>query len=169
MRSCLGLTFIELLVGLSLLAIVMLFSTPSLDLVFKKNKLELRVDEITRIIKYARNSALLKGKTLILMPIKGDKDWSAGMKLIYRDNGNFNYDKSDTPEIDHEWRWDPAFIKIDWNGFVSNNYLIFAPEIRSNSLNGYFNISYKNNSYKLTLNRLARVNTTYSGKQSERN
>ncbi len=154
MKKVAGLTLIELLLGLALMAIVLFFCNPFAESVFKKNQLELLVDEIKSAIHYAKTEVLLHGESLLLAPLAGSDDWSTGM-MLFVDNKAHQYHEGS--KLIHEWHWRPSDFIISWQGFQSNQYLLFATDISRSAVNGHFLI--KNNSlqHQLIVNRLGRV------------
>lgn len=153
MRRSPGFTLIELLVVLGLMGIILTYSVISCEQIIKKNQLTTRVDELTRIIQFAKTQSLSSGNSLILMPIK--KSWSNGVVLL--DRKSLPLSNVEQMSIIHEWRWPSSTIAISWHGFTSNNYLLFSQALRANAVNGYFLIQSREGRYKLILNRLARV------------
>lgn len=149
-RRAAGFTLLEILTCLLLLSVISFFSlsyTPSL---YKKNQLQALTSEIKSSIHIAKMQALIEGKPLMLAPLY-PANWSNGMELII-DNPNHQKDKPL-----YEWHWKPANIHVEWHGFQSNEYLLFASDLRASHTNGYFLIKNANQQIKLVVNRLGRV------------
>lgn len=149
-----GFTFIELLATLALLAVALCFCLPISSAFHKKNQTQVIIDEIKQAIELAKTEALLTGDRLILTSLT-ENDWSSGM-VLFKDTAP--QDKRTPKELLHKWQWQTKGIRLTWYGFQSKHYLLFTPEIGSNTVNGYFLL--KNalqQQYKLVVNRLGRV------------
>ena len=150
-----GLTLIELLVCLSLLAIILCFTLPFGSALYQKNQLQLKANAIKNAIQMAKTQALLTGESLALTPLPEALDWSEGM-LLFVDDGKHRY----TPglKLVHEWHWKLTGIQVTWHGFQSKDYIRFTSELGRNTANGYFRIANATNApIKLIVNRLGRV------------
>ena len=150
-----GLTLIELLISLSLLAIVLCFSLPLAPTLYKKNQLQLLSDELSGAIHFAKIQALVTGDVLALTRLPGTTDWSSGM-MLFVDNAKHHY----TPDVKllHEWHWSFVGMDVSWHGFQSDDYLLFATDISHNTVNGYFLITTPlQPKVKLVVNRLGRI------------
>ncbi len=153
-----GFSLIELLVGLSILTIILCFSVSFAPLLYKKNQLQTMVHTVKTAINFARTEALSTGDVLVLTHLPGAIDWSEGM-LLFVDNGN-HHRYTPNSKLVHEWRWNPAGIRMQWRGFQSTEYLLFSPDITSSAVNGYFLISNTKGEVKLVINRLGRLKET---------
>ncbi|GGI77814.1 pilus assembly FimT family protein [Legionella impletisoli] len=151
MLSHRGYSLIELLVALGVFAAILFAAIPSFEGTFKKNNLQIRIDDVKRIIHYARFKALTEGKALRLVPVN-HQNWSEGVKLI--ESGRIDETKAASL---HEWRWNSPRITVNWHGFQSNEYLTFSPTVNDQVANGYFEVSNGTQTYKLILNRIARI------------
>jgi prepilin-type N-terminal cleavage/methylation domain-containing protein len=141
-----GFSLLELLICLSIVTILLLGSISSTQPLITKNNREILEDEIKGAIEFAKLQSLFSGQDLVLTPFSNNKDWSDGMRL-YRDK-----------EILREWHWPSRHITITWQGFHSDNYLLFSSDINSNTLNGTFKLTDSDhNLSKLIVNRLGRV------------
>ncbi|AHE67333.1 GspH/FimT family pseudopilin [Legionella oakridgensis] len=150
-----GLTLIELLIGLAFLAMVLCCCIPSLDKNYQENQLQIVVVQIKNILQFARTQALLRGQTLALTPLPDANDWKKGM-ILFVDNPRHLY--SQNSEIIHEWHWNhSAEVDVLWQGFQSRHYLLFSPTLRQSTLNGYFLIKNKRIQQKLIVNRFGKV------------
>lgn len=149
-----GLTLVELLVTLSLLSIVLCCSLPLAPSLYKKNQMQMIVDNVKGAIQVAKMQALISGDTLALTPIGGAGDWSDGM-LLFVDNVKHQY--SSETRLLYQWHWKSVGVDLAWQGFQSRNYLLFAPDMSSNATNGYFIITNHQLQAKLVVNRFGRV------------
>jgi len=132
-----GMTLIELLMNLAVVAILACFSVPLLFSDTAQHVIEERKKELKYILSYARAQALLREETLILAPLKNtiDNDWSEGLRL-YVQNGRALPPKR--KHTVHEWHWPKSRFKLYWFGFQSKNYLLINPDSSKLAMNGYF-------------------------------
>lgn len=140
---------------MAVVAIVICYSFSFAPLLHKKNQLRIVTDEVKGAIQFAKTQALLTGDILALTHLPEASDWSEGM-LLFVDNAKHQYTQDVT--LLHEWHWKASEIHIMWQGFQSNDYLLFAPDIGNSTVNGCFII--KNNlqhQVRLIVNRLGRV------------
>lgn len=150
-----GFTLFELLVCLFLLALVLLFSVPLTATWYKRNQIQTLSSSVKNAIQMAKTQALITGNTLILSHLSEDKDWSKGM-LLFVDNAQHKY--TPTSKLLYEWHWQQPGIHIEWHGFQSSEYLLFASNLSHSAANGYFMISNGDQQVKLIVNRLGRAN-----------
>ncbi len=100
--------------------------------------------------------ALAENVPLILTPLPDNSDWSKGM-ILFVDNKNHKFGKKD--QCIHQWLWSYQKVKINWQGFRSNHYLVFSSELRHAAANGRFElIDQSGNSVTIRLNRFGRLN-----------
>lgn len=152
-----GLSLIEIIVVLLLLSILLITVIPLSNGFLNQNQLSIRKNEIITAIHYARNQALSRNQELLLISKSGNSDWSRGMLLIQDINRTGSYSEGD--KVLHSWKWHGNAITVSWNGFYSDHYIKFSPEIKSLTANGYFSLVDKNKQVteKITLNRFARI------------
>lgn len=150
-----GFTFIELLIGIAILAIVITFSIPYTTYFYQKNQSDIILYEIKQAIEFAKNQALVSGKNLILTPLHSSHDWSEGM-LLFVDNATHQFSEKD--DILYEWHWSYPSIHVSWQGFKSSQYLQFNVNASQNTLNGSFIISDAlGHTNRLVINRFGRT------------
>ena len=150
-----GFTLIELVISLSIVATVLIFTIPFASSLHQKNQLQTRQDEIKAAIRFAKTQAQTIGKNLILTPLPNSNNWSKGMQLFI-DNPKHRYTPDAT--ILHEWQWNSSNVQMSWHGFQSNHYLLLAADSSRNATNGYFLIQANSQRpVKLVVNRLGRV------------
>lgn len=149
-RRAAGFTLLEILMCLVLLSVISFFSLPYTPALYKKNQLQALSSEIKNSVHIAKMQALIEGKSLMLAPLY-PANWSTGMKLFI---DSPNHQKAKPL---YEWRWKSANIHVEWHGFQSNDYLLFASDLRASQTNGYFLIKNANQQIKLMVNRLGRV------------
>ncbi|WP_133127439.1 GspH/FimT family pseudopilin [Legionella nagasakiensis] len=155
MFKSVGLTLIELLATLALMAFVLLCCIPSMDKSHKKNQLVFMVDQLKNNLQFARTQALIRGETLALTPLPGANNWRQGM-MLFVDNPEHVY--SPGSKIIHEWHWNyPSEWEILWQGFQSSHYLLFSANIRQSAANGHFIVKDRKTQYQLIVNRFGKV------------
>jgi len=147
----LGLTLVELLICLTIVALVCCFTAPFTPSLFQKSQSDVLMDDIRNAIHYAKLQAVLRGHRLILMHQPDTVDWSSGMAL-YEDQGKLK------KQLIHEWRWPTFKGHVIWHGLQSKHYLRFEPDLNQSTVNGTFVIEMnQHKSLKLVVNRLGRV------------
>ena len=158
-----GLSLIELLIVMIIIAILAVMVTPLSHRFMGYNLLTVRTNSLLSIISYAKNMALLKGQDLTLSPLcqNNECDWSNGMRLFVDQNKSHQFNEED--QLLYVWSWDKKGIKISLHGFISDNYLIFSHLALSNALAGNFVLCYFNSieGVKVTINRLGRMRESY--------
>lgn len=146
---------IELLLSLILFTLLLIHCFPVNLINYQKNQLQLRENEISSAIHYARNKALSSQQVLALTPLPDSQNWSEGM-ILFIDNETHQYTKDD--EIIYQWTWKNNDIHISWQGFLSNNYLLFAKDLKRAASSGNFKLSNeKGDTLKLVVNRMGHI------------
>lgn len=158
-----GFSLIELLIGLVILSILLIFVVPFGFSIYKKNQLELLEADMSTGIRYSRNIALLYELPLALTPLPGAKDFSCGM-ILFIDNKNHQI--GDDDKLIHLWRWQCKNVNINWVGFQANNYLLFAANLKNSSTSGHFEINVGGLNSKLVVNRYGRIEKKFSSNQA---
>ncbi len=149
-----GFTLLEILLCLLLLSIVIFFSLSYTPLLYKKNQSQTISADIKNAVHTAKMQALLQGQALALTSLSRTSNWSDGMRLVV-DNPTHHYEEDS--ETLYEWHWTSTGTQVEWHGFQSNEYVLFATDLRSSRTNGYFLIKNVDQQIKLILNRLGRV------------
>jgi prepilin-type N-terminal cleavage/methylation domain-containing protein len=145
-----GLTLIELLISLAIIAVLMTFGMSFWPIFHQRHQVSVVVDEITLAINTARVEALLTGEPLIIKPLSAKLNWSHGLVVVAENEYKL-------ARVIHEWGWLNKGVNVEWHGFQSPHYLRFNNDIRHNSTNGYFIIKSRFEQKKLVVNRLGRV------------
>ena len=143
-------TLVEVLLSLSLLAMVFFFTIPMYSAFHEKNQIQVIAEDINAAIRYAKTYAMTQEKNVILMPIDHSKDWSMGMQLSI-------YNSAHQYQLIHEWDWHSPNVQVDWHGFQSKHYLLFSADPRQNDVNGAFTITGSARGLKLVINKLGRI------------
>lgn len=155
MAKDLGVTLFELLICLSIFAVIAFYVSPFPIYFYKDKELEVITEEIKEAVQFAKFESILRGERLILLSINNN-DWSSGMRL-YSAVKDFKTNKVDKKLI-REWQWKNFNGVITWKGFQSEKYLIFMPQISQCAINGNFIVEIlKQKKIVLTVNRLGRI------------
>lgn len=153
-RSCStvsGLSLLELVIVLSLIAIVMSFGLPVTQYWLQYHYCLLMSQDIKQAIQHAATEALVQGQMMRLMPCLRCKTWSEGVMISQEGD-------TEHQRMYYEWRWPISDYKVTWHGFLSNHFLRFSPDLGQSALNGYFLIQNdQHQGLKLILNRFGRV------------
>lgn len=150
-----GFGLIESVLALVIFSLIAAFCFPLASDFYQKNLLDGRASELRAALRFAQNTALTRGDNLILSPLPGTNDWSAGM-ILFIDKGNHQYSPGDL--LLREWQWCSNSLRLSWKGFYSDNYLLFSADMKQAILSGHFDIQAVNRSaIRLIVNRLGRV------------
>ncbi|WP_244917899.1 hypothetical protein [Legionella busanensis] len=126
---------------------------PSQRQLYEKNQLKIVSNKLKNAVQFGRNMAFVHNVALALAPLN-NQDWSQGL-VLFIDNSNHKPYKDKIIQI---WQWSSHMIQINWQGFQSAKYLLFSPNLKSASCNGYFLLTTQSNlSKKLILNRFCYV------------
>ncbi len=112
---------------------------------YQKHLLNKRVDEISSILRYAKQLSFAENRVLHLKPHSKSQDWSQGMTL-WEEN-----------QIIQAWSWKARSISIVWRGFQGEATLRFHPNLAKNTLNGRFMVQTGTYRAQVVLNRLGRI------------
>lgn len=157
MQKNAGLSFIELTIGLIIISILLVFSTPLMLALSKKNQIEVLKNELSSALGFARTTATLQDRTLVLQPLNEVESWSKGA-ILFVDNNKHQMEEG--TKILRQWEWKTKGLRVTWKGMRAKPYLIFSSHLRQAALSGHFTIEDgKGKLLKLTINRLGRVRT----------
>lgn len=150
-----GFSLIEFLTVLAIAGAIFLFCVPFSNDNLDRNSVEVIKSELSQVILYSRNMAMLTGKNLTLNPIADDDQWAKGI-VLFVDNPKHQYREGD--EVIHRWQWQYKRIRIKWYGFQSNEYMRFSSDIKDAAANGHFSIFFQQMEVeRIVVNRLGRV------------
>lgn len=151
-----GFTLVELITTLLIILGLFFVLMPLGSTFLNKNNIDTQVKTIVNAIKYAKHSALLEERRLVLSELSPEDGWKKGMQLFVDNSENHHYSSED--ERLREWHWRSGNIQVEWHGFMSDRYLIFSDDLQTSALSGYFSISENNKvKRKIVINRLGRV------------
>lgn len=127
-----GFTLIELMVTLSIAAILMMVSAPSM-VAFKRNsELSALSNTLLSAINAARGEAMKRGMAAYVVPSDGGNAWSSGWVVFVDKNNNQIYDNETTDQLvlsqpavasyftisgNHSAADNPAYIRFDASGY----------------------------------------------------
>jgi len=154
MKPFIGFTLIELMIVLLILSVLILGALPAWQSSSEDTHLSVVENELIQALHYARNSALLSGKTLTLNPDPITHEWSDGL-VLFQDNATHQFHRGD--KIEYQWHWKYPEVHVQWHGFRSNDFLIFASDYNHASLSGHFALMVNGKEKKVVINRLGRV------------
>lgn len=150
-----GFTLIELVIVLGIMCGIFLYSLPGFLSVNENTHLTTMEIDIINALNYSRNTSLLLGRTLALNPDPHTNNWSDGL-ILFQDNATHQYHEHD--KIYYQWHWSNPEVKVQWHGFRSDKYLVFASDPNHSSLSGHFNVmSGKGRETRIVINRFGRV------------
>lgn len=147
-----GFTLLELLIVLSIVGIISLFSMASYSLLLEKNEEQIIVDDIKSAIHYARIQAVSYGHQVTLTPLDAHSDWSKGIKITQLDK------KTNKELVVHQWQWPRRKWSLIWSG-VNSEKIIFSNNPVNAISNGTFTLSSLPSKKKkiIVLNRIGRI------------
>ena len=151
-----GLSFIELLITLSLISIIISFAIGFNQQLLLKHYVVRLEKNLIHAIEYSRHQALLSGHDLTLSALPPDDDWSKGL-ILFADNPAHRYNQHE--KVYYRWHWHHyASLQIEWHGFQSSSYLIFSPQLQHATLSGHFDIVHDGIVIKrIVLNRMGSI------------
>lgn len=145
-----GFTLLELILTLAIATILILFATQNLSAFIYKNEKECLIQEIEKIVQYAKMQALSSESQLILSPLTR---WSQGMVLRQLNPQTHALD------IVHQWQWTHPHWQVEWQGAHSSKEIIFSNNLHQAMINGQFILinTQTHTQTTLILNKLGRI------------
>lgn len=159
-----GISFIELLISLSLIIIFFVMALPFSTAFLARDNAKRVQQDISMAIRSGRNLAMLKGEQLALTPLRNN-NWSSGM-VLFVDNLNHEFDPS-TGAL-QQWLWDYPNLLISWKEFRSDRFLLFSTHLMHATMSGHFTIqSNRSPPIILKVNRIGKITVNHlTGKSS---
>ncbi|WOX06683.1 GspH/FimT family protein [Microbulbifer pacificus] len=135
-----GITLIELILALAILAIISSIAIPGMADFFKRYRYESIRHHLFDLIALGRGKAYGYGKIYTLCP-RGvgdtcDSSWEQGAILFIDNNGDGSRDTDDV--IERVLPALPNGASLTWNSFGNKNYLQYRPNGRTRSQSGNF-------------------------------
>lgn len=92
-----GFTLIELMIVMTILAIVISIGVPSFNNLIKNNRLSAASNDIAGALQYARSEAVRRGRTIQVQAL--DSDIANGLQVWFDDNSDGNYDAGEEMRV----------------------------------------------------------------------
>ena len=138
MKSC-GFTLVELLITLTLASIIAVFGYGHWVEFVQKAQMQTQVNQILSALNFARNQAILTGEIITFCKSNDglgcSGDWSDGQVLLQAQKPIRVFNKI------------PGDAALHYQGFASNDSILFQPLGFSHNQNGTFVYCSKNNKY----------------------
>lgn len=159
-----GFTFIELMVYLTLIGMLFLFTIPNMtDWMHQTQQSNIR-ETLIQASQLARLKAMTTGQTWVLAPLSDDEDWSLGIGLYSLQA----YHAIPRLKPRYQWPWVFPKTQINWRGFQSNRALFFSGDPSQYAVNGRFFVQMSNrHQLQLIVNRLGFIHDQVDGKYDE--
>lgn len=157
MRRQGGVGLLEVVVVLAISLALLFVVVPWGRAFWGENAVQTRVNELLHAITYAQMKSEELGEPVVLGQITPG-DWSGGMRLFVDKNSSHTYEKGQ--KLLAVWNWKRKKSPfVDWEGFLSDNYLLFSSHITQSILNGRFIVSYHkgDRSTEIVVNALGRA------------
>lgn len=124
-RSKLGFTLVELLVTISVGALLMVVAVPSFIAFQKNSQLSEAVSNFIGAVNSARANAMKQGVNTYLIPNSGT-DWSSGWKVFTDVNWNQSYDAGPNEYVlEHESLNSSIAVTIPTTSSFTDGYVLF--------------------------------------------
>ncbi len=167
-------SLLELLSTLAIITLLFSTVTPSLAAFLQQNRQTSQVNQMIRVIHYARGEAITRRNPVTLCSgttlCEKSRAWNGALHVFSDNNGNGRLDVGETllrsMDISDEYTW-------HWSNFRQREYLTFQSDGTTHSLNGTLLLCKEDHPvYKVVLNLQGRVRTapadTSATCQSER-
>jgi len=135
-----GYNLFELLIVLLILSIVAVFAVPSLQQSYLLNRAKTEVDQLVRVLNFARTQAIITADSTLVCPIGQNiftcgNDWSNGITVFKVKNGKYDVIKQMHKFSRAKLTWNRSSNKIVFNdtGFLQSQNGSFSYEIDSGS------------------------------------
>lgn len=94
-----GFSLIELMVVLSIAAVLIGIGVPSFSSLIQKNRTASQTNALIASINYARSEAMKRGQAVVLASADGSRDWSGGWQVYLDSNNNGSADSGEELRI----------------------------------------------------------------------
>ena len=140
-KSYAGFTLIELMVTLSIAAVLMMVAAPNM-VAFKRNsELSSLSNTLLSAINAARGEAMKRGMAAYVVPADGGGAWEVGWVVFIDKNNNQIYDDDATDQLIYQQAAPPSYFAIAGNFSAGENpaYIRFDASGYPKQKNGSFN------------------------------
>ncbi|WP_371364796.1 GspH/FimT family pseudopilin [Pseudomonas sp. QL9] len=157
MPRCRGVSLVELLVCLALLAILLSTAAPSFSDLLARQRTETAAHSLRSALNLARETAVMTGQVVSIAAIDGD--WSAGWR-VFHDRNNDGMRQDDEHPLANQAAIEGVSIQADR---TSKSYIHFRADGVSIQPNGAFHAGHLavcgkgSKAYKLLINRSGRI------------
>jgi len=146
-----GTTLLELMLTLSIIAVLLLVAIPTGIEWRTKIRAEVTINQLFASIRYAQSEAIRLGKRVILCPTtQGERcaaDWSTGYMIFVDQNGDRTV--ADRSQVLAVYRLQLAGATLRWHGSRSQAYFEWVPSGLHRQQNGTFvYCSQRDNAYQ---------------------
>ncbi len=135
-----GVTLLELIIVMSIIAISITLATPSMKAFTVKNRITAQVNTLAHAIRMARESAIMKNNVVTLCrsdnKLQCGGKWHDGMILFVDQNKDHQFNGSDT--LITEFGQFPEGDIIFWRSFQNRQYLQMSQRGTTRYQNGTF-------------------------------
>lgn len=158
-----GLTLIELLVTLAILAILMTIALPSFRDFFASNRIATASSDLVTNLNLARSEAIRRGMPVRLVSTNGGGDWTGGWTIVVDTNNDGDY--TDTGEELRRAGQASTLITIA-SSFTT--MIEFQPSGRANTAGNFFICHDANtgSAREISVNMIGRIRTLSAGQCS---
>lgn len=141
-----GYTLLELMVTLSIAAILLLVALPSFAHIFKSNDMSATLNQVTSLLNNARYTAISNKNIVTLCPSKDFEScsgtWSDGAIMFNDYDGDRQFNNNDQPL--RTWQPSSSNISLSFRAFGYKKSLQWLPTGITNHQNGTFVFCYQN-------------------------
>jgi len=135
-----GVTLVELIIVIAIIAVTITLTTPSMTTFVVKNRITAQVNTLALAIKMARESAIMKNKVVTLCRSNDNLQcggkWHDGMILFVDQNKDHRFNDSDV--LITVFSRFPEGDVIFWRSFQNRQYLQMSPRGTTRYQNGTF-------------------------------
>lgn len=126
-RNCRGLTIINLLSSIVIIAILVGFVIPGFSNVIDANRKREAVSQLMAMLNYARDTAVHGSTSVIICPTNATgscaSDWNETLMVFIDANNNFEFDNDDRKV--QTFKFIDEKQSLNWRSFGSKHYLSY--------------------------------------------
>lgn len=147
-----GLTWVEVLATLTILGFLLSLGVPSWRALQTQQAERRLLNDVERVLVFARNQAFLRAETLQLHPRVASDGWGSGMVLVLKKTSDGH------SELLHTWHWHYPGMHLTWHGFLGEDAIVIAHTPAKLAMNGHFVFDKQNTSPKQwVVNRFGKI------------